>query len=332
MDWMTELEDELNKKTTAEAAPVEAPAEAAPVEAPAEAAPVEAPAEAPVEAPAEAQDSTPVTAESEAPAEAPAAEASEPAEPAAAPKHKEPFIPKSRLDEEIDKRRKLEEELTTAKDLVRQFLTTAQQQQAQQAQAQQAKQPEEDPLDTLADLEHQALLEGDVDKAKFFRRKANQIMMEQAQAKAYQASQQQFAVSSEDYQFQTRLQQITQEHPEFDQTSPLYDEQLTNMALTIGQGLMTQGVRKGEILDRVLNVLSPVLSARAKPTSQEPQPQPQPLRQVAEKVAAAKAQPPSTNSAGSAPRGEAKYDFSSMTIEDFERLPQDEINRILRRM
>jgi chemotaxis protein histidine kinase CheA len=321
MDWMTELEDELNKKTTAEAAPVETPEEAAPAE---------TPAEAPVEAQAEAQDSTPVTAESEAPAEAPAAEASEPAEPAAAPKHKEPFIPKSRLDEEIDKRRKLEEELTTAKDLVRQFLTTAQQQQAQQAQAQQAKQPEEDPLDTLADLEHQALLEGDVDKAKFFRRKANQIMMEQAQAKAYQASQQQFAVSSEDYQFQTRLQQITQEHPEFDQTSPLYDEQLTNMALTIGQGLMTQGVRKGEILDRVLNVLSPVLSARAKPAAQEPQPQP--LRPVAEKVAAAKAQPPSTNSAGSAPRGEAKYDFSSMTIEDFERLPQDEINRILRRM
>jgi hypothetical protein len=246
------------------------------------------------------------------------------------------------LDEEIEKRRKLEEELTTAKDLVRQFLTAAQQQQAQQAQAQQAQQPEEDPLDTLADLEHQALLEGDVDKAKFFRRKANQIMMEQAQAKAYQASQQQFAYSSEDYQFQTRLQQITQEYPEFNQNSPMYDEQLTNMALTIGQGLMTQGVRKGEILDRVLNVLSPVLAARAKPTAQTQQatqtapqtatqPAPQPIRPVAEKVAAAKAQPPSTNSAGSAPRGEAKYDFSNMTIEDFERLPQDEINRILRR-
>jgi hypothetical protein len=97
----------------------------------------------------------------------------------------------------------------------------------------------------------------------------------------------------------------------------MYDEQLTNMALAIGQGLSTQGVRKGEILDRVLTVLSPVLAARAQPAA--PSQPPQPLRPVAEKVAAAKAQPPSTNSAGSAPRGEAKYDFTSMTIEDFER-------------
>ena len=308
-DWMEQLEKEID----AAPAPTEAPAPVEPEPLPVEPEPLPAESE-----PAEPEpvDATPESEPEPEPASV---------DPEPAPKTKEPFIPKSRLDEEIEKRRKLEADMAVAKELLQRM---SQQQQAPQQQQQQAPQQTlDDMIDDLATKEYEALLEGDIAKAKEFRKQSNMLMTRQAQEQAWQASQQTVVANNEEYVFQSRLQQITTEYPIFNADSPDYDEGVANMALAIGQGLIQQGVPKAQILDRVLGAMKPLLDTRY---GQPPTQQPAPIRNVAQKVATAKAQPPATHNAGSVSKAPAKYDVMSMTVEDFEKLPPEEINRMLR--
>lgn len=310
-DWMEQLENEID----AAPAPTEAPAPVEPEPLPVEPEPLPAEPE-----PAEPE---PVgaTPESE-PEPEPASVDHEPA-----PKAKEPFIPKSRLDEEIEKRRKLEADMAVAKELLQRM---SQQQQAPQQQQQAPQQTLDDMIDGLATKEYEALLEGDIAKAKEFRKQSNMLMTRQAQEQAWQASQQTVVANNEEYVFQSRLQQITTEYPVFNADSPEYDEGVANMALAISQGFIQQGVPKSQILDQVLQTMKPLLDARYGKAAQQPSEPPAPIRNVAQKVATAKAQPPATHNAGSVSKAPAKYDVMSMTVEDFEKLPPDEINRMLR--
>jgi hypothetical protein len=313
-DWMTELEDELKNK------PTEAPAavEPEPTEAPA---PVEPePTEAPAEAGPEATEAQPVE---ETPAPVVAGE-----EPT--PQQRAPMIPKSRLDEEIEKRRKAETDLTTAKQLIQQFLAQTQQQQQPQTQQKPAEPDLDDVLVELASKEHAALMEGDVESAKEIRKQSNKLLVEQARREAYSAAQYTTSANAEDMAFQQSLEAATRAYPIFDANSPDYDETLSNMALAIGQGLAAQGVPKSRIIYATLEQMKPVLDMRQQPAALEPQAAPAPIKNVAAKVAASRAQPPATQSAGSTQRAAAKLDVMSMTVEDFEKLPQDEINKLLR--
>ena len=174
------------------------------------------------------------------------------------------------------------------------------------------------------------MLEGDIAKAKEFRKQSNMLMTRQAQEQAWQASQQTVVANNEEYVFQSRLQQITTEYPIFNADSPDYDEGVANMALAIGQGFIQQGVPKSQILDQVLQTMKPLLDARYGKAAQQPSEPPAPIRNVAQKVATAKAQPPATHNAGSVSKAPAKYDVMSMTVEDFEKLPKEEIDRMLR--
>jgi hypothetical protein len=154
-------------------------------------------------------------------------------------------------------------------------------------------------------------------------------MMQQAQylaqSQAQQYSQQAVTANNEEYLFQTRLAQITTEFPIFNENSPQYDQQLSNMALTIGKGLIADGVPKVQILDRVMEVMQPMLVMRQAP--QQSQPVPQAQRSLQANVQAAASQPPATHRAGSTPQ-RSNIDVNSMTIEDFEKLTDKEIEQL----
>jgi hypothetical protein len=238
------------------------------------------------------------------------------------------MIPKTRLDEEIEKRRKSEADLATAKQLIQQFLVQQAQQQPQQQAQQQPKEPDIDDL--LADLavkEHNALLEGDVDTARTIRQQSNKLLVEQARREAYSAAQYTSSVSAEEAAFQHSLETATRTYPVFDANSPEYDETISNMALAIGRGLAAQGVPKSQIIYATLEQMKPVLATRQQAAAPSvPQP-PQPQRSMQTNVQAAAAQPPATHRAGSAPQ-RSRIDVSTMTIEDFEKLSEKEIEQL----
>lgn len=304
-DWMTDLEAEANR-------PTEEPTEAPVVETP----PVQED-----EQPEEVSVQTAPTEEGEV--EGTIVE--ETAEPAQSPRTaKEPFIPKSRLDSEIEKRRKLEEDLRLAQDFIRRSMESPQQQQPQQPQK-----TVDEVLDDMYQQEYDALMDGDTAKALQLRRESDRIKMDQfARMAAYNA---QTAVSgnTEQMVFNQRLEQTVQQYPMFVETSDQYDPELTKTALTIGESLKARGMNSVQALEETIKILQPVLQARmpAAPAPATPAPN---RSNVQQKVAAARVQPPSTQSAGTTQRTPAKHDVMSMTIEDFESLPQDEINRMLR--
>lgn len=315
MDWMTELEDELKNKPAeaVEPAPTEEPApepveeEAAP--APAEVAPAPEPAEvAPAPEPAEPEP---------APVEEEAAPATEP--------QRAPMIPKSRLDEEIEKRRRLEEELK----LARSFVEATLQQPKQQQQPQEPQPTPEDIINILYKKEYDALLDGDTAAAMQFRRQADAIRTETIRQATLAEAQNVVTGNFEQTAFNQRLSQVVEQYPVFLETSDDYDPELAQMALNIGNSFKAQGMNSIAALEKTVETLKPLLSARYAALA-APAAAPAPIRNVAAKVAAAKAQPPATQSAGSTQRAPAKLDVMSMTVEDFEKLPQDEINRLLR--
>lgn len=309
-DWMTELEDELKNKPTEAPAAVEpgpteepAPVEPEPTEAPAEAEPEATEAQPAEEAPA------PVTTEEEP-----------------APQQRAPMIPKSRLDEEIEKRRKLEEELKLARSFVEQ---TMQQRQAPQ-QPQEPQSSPDDILNALYKREYDALLDGDTAAAMQFRRQADGLRTEMIRQQTLYEAQNVVHGNFEQTAFNQRLTQVVEQYPVFLETSDDYDPQLAQMALTMGNAFKAQGMNSVAALEKTLETLKPILDARYTPPAQTPASAPAPIKNVAAKVAASRAQPPATQSAGSTQRAAAKLDVMSMTVEDFEKLPQDEINKLLR--
>jgi hypothetical protein len=97
------------------------------------------------------------------------------------------------------------------------------------------------------------------------------------------------------------------------------------MALAIGRGLAAQGVPKSQIINATLTQMQPVLAMRQ--AAQQPAPVPPAPRSMQANVQAAVAQPPATHRAGSTPQRSAQ-DVSSMTIEDFEKLSDKEIEQL----
>jgi hypothetical protein len=330
-DWLTELEDELKNESTPTTTTADVPTEAPE--------PLDTTTDAPAEAQADEQglsDATQEATTSRATSVAPEHSVTDNAEtPAPAAPAKEAFIPKSRLDEEIDKRRRLEDERNKAiedRRLMEEFVRTTMERNVAQRQPQQPQVPKEDPIEALYKQEIEALMDGDTAAALQLRRQADDIKAQQYMQYAMQQAQQTttgaMTANNEEYIFQTKLAKVTSENPFFDESSDQYDSGLTNMALTIGKGLLNEGVPKTQILDRVMEVMTPVLTMRQQPA--QPSHPPAPIQSVQQKVAAARAQPPATQNSGSSSRSPAKHDVMSMTVEDFERLPQDEINRLLR--
>jgi hypothetical protein len=287
--------------------------------------PQEQPTEQPTELPSEQPTGEPQVVD---PVPAPAATDDTPPPPAPQQEQRQPspMIPKSRLDEEIEKRRKLEEELKLARTFVEQTLQQRQVQQQQPQQPQQQQPSPEEIVTALYKKEYDALLDGDTEAALNFRRQADNLRTEIIRQQTFMEAQTVVNGNFEQTAFNQRLSQVVEQYPVFLETSADYDPQLAQMALNIGNSFKAQGMNSITALEKTLEMLQPLLQAKYTPAAPI-QPQPTVQRSMQTNVQAAAAQPPATHRAGSAPQ-RSRIDVSTMTIEDFEKLSDKEIEQL----
>lgn len=257
------------------------------------------------------------------------------------------YIPKKRFDEVVSQRNDaalerdtLAEQVRLMQNYVRQL--QAQQQQPQQApqqpqQTQQQQQAQDQGDAQMRDLRrayNQSLIDGDLDQADkvmdamdaLRRRQIEQSIINQTvnQTRAMTADE------ADMREYNTRLSTYVQQNPVFDENSPYYDAEIANQALEVGKALIQSGMTRTQALDRIISIFSPTAQQRmaqfAPPATAAAPAQPQTINRAPAKTGV---QPPAIHTTGGTGKSNPKYDTSAMTIEDFERLSEDEIAKIL---
>ena len=248
-------------------------------------------------------------------------------------------IPKKRFDEVVTQRNDLAlERDTLAKqvEMMQNYIkqVQAQQQQAQQPQQQQPQQPPaQDQMRELRRLYNQSLIDGDLERADQAMDMMDNLRRQQIEREVLQRAVTETRAMSADemdqQQYFTKLNSYVQEYPVFDENSPYYDAQLSNEALEIGKALIQSGMTRTQALDKLIGIFGPIAKTRvpqAAPAALAPTAAPAP---TARPAAPAAAQPPAIHRTGATGKASAKYDTANMTIEDFERLSESEIAKIL---
>ncbi|MBD3815246.1 MAG: hypothetical protein IE913_02065 [Halothiobacillus sp.] len=242
-------------------------------------------------------------------------------------------VPKSRLDDEIAKRRQAEQEAAN----LREFISRLTKQQA--AQQGQPQQEEQSAFDEAAKIkaEYDALIEGDTEKALAIRREISEHQRRVLLQEVQMQSQGIDARMRDDLAFNERLQTVVATFPVFNEASEQFNPNLAQMAVRMGDAYVAQhGMTRTQALERTVmdlveaGVLTP---AQARQTEQAapalaptPMSAPAPAQKqdpgLERKVAAINKQPPSTNAGSS--RGttdNVKVNPATMTQDEWESLP-----------
>lgn len=271
--------------------------------------------EEPEETVAEEETSEEVEEEPETVAEEP-----EPEPEVAAEEPKKPMVPKSRLDEVLQKQKALQKQLDDLK---------ANQQPADDA-------PDEYNF-AEKEVEYQnLLLDGEADKAAALRaeiRKAErtQIEYEMSQKMTETVSQNQIASS-----LQQAATALEAEFPVFDQKSDQYDEALTQEVIELRDAFIIKGENAVAALSKAAKFVisenglvdtAPSLAAESAPKPNVDEVAKK-RAQVSKKLKAADSQPPELQGEGTATRGEKALDLSNMTEEEFDALPEATLKRL----
>lgn len=246
-------------------------------------------------------------------------------------------IPKKRFDEVVTQRNDLALERDTLAKQVEMMQNYIKQVQAQQQQVQQQPQqpqqpPAQDQMRELRRLYNQSLIDGDLDRADQAMDMMDNLRRQQIEREVLQrAVTETRALSADEMdqrQYFAKLNSYVQEYPVFDENSPYYDAQLSTEALEIGKALIQSGMTRTQALDKLIGIFGPIAKSRL--PAQEPTPTaasaPAP---IARQAAPAPVQPPAIHRTGATGKASAKYDTANMTIEDFERLSDSEIAKIL---
>lgn len=244
-------------------------------------------------------------------------------------------IPKKRFDEVVTQRNDLALERDTLAKQVEMMQNYIKQVQAQQQQVQQQPQqpqqpPAQDQMRELRRLYNQSLIDGDLDRADQAMDMMDNLRRQQIEREVLQRAVTETRALSADemdqQQYFTKLNSYVQEYPVFDENSPYYDAQLSTEALEIGKALIQSGMTRTQALDKLIGIFGPIAKTRVPQTAPAPTSAPAP---VARQAAPAPVQPPAIHRTGATGKASAKYDTANMTIEDFERLSESEIAKIL---
>lgn len=245
-------------------------------------------------------------------------------------------IPKKRFDEVVTQRNDLALERDTLAKQVEMMQNYIKQVQAQQQQVQQQPQqqpqqpPAQDQMRELRRLYNQSLIDGDLDRADQAMDMMDNIRRQQIQQEVLQRAVTETRAMSADemdqQQYFTKLNSYVQEYPVFDENSPYYDAQLSTEALDIGKALIQSGMTRTQALDKLIGIFGPIAKTRVPQAAPTPTAAPAP---IARQAAPAPVQPPAIHRTGATGKASAKYDTANMTIEDFERLSESEIAKIL---
>jgi len=244
----------------------------------------------------------------------------EPEPEAVAEEPKKPMVPKSRLDEVLQKQKALQKQLDDMKA---------------------AQKPAEDAPDEYnfaeKEMEYQnLLLDGEAEKAAALRAEIRTAERTQIE---YEMSQKMTETVSQNQQA-TALQQaattLEAEFPVFDQKSDQYDEAMTQEVIDLRDAFIIKGENPVAALSKAAKFVinenglidnTPTLAADTAPKANVDEIAKK-RAEVSKKLKAADAQPPELQGEGTATRGEKGIDLATLTEEEFDALPEATLKRL----
>ncbi len=244
----------------------------------------------------------------------------EPAEEEVVAEDEQPRIPKDRFDDVNNKRKAAEEE----RDRLRQQLEALQERN---------EEPEQPAYDYKAkDKEAvDAILEGDTEKYDAIQDEIRASLREEILNEARKIARQEGGQVREEMTFEETGAKIEQDYPEFSDSSETYSEEARNELLELYVGYARTGnYTKAQALERAAEKAARIygykpLSQRDDSGLAESADNVVNIRKpdVKKKTKAANSQPPELASKAKGVSEEAKIDFSSMSDEEFESLPEE---------
>lgn len=220
-----------------------------------------------------------------------------------------PSIPKTRLDVEVAKRKALEVKI-------------AEIERRERAAAEAAENKFD--FDAREEAYMEAVLDGDKEKARTIRAEIRAAESAQYQYQAAVVQDAAVTQTREQLEFDNAIQTAVTAHPELNTESESYNQDLLNMTNTMFAGLVSQGYQRADAMNLAVNQVMGMRQPTELGSMQEAPAAPVPgtkQTEVAKKVEAATAQPPSTsalpesNATGTA---EMAPDITRMSDEEFD--------------
>ncbi len=240
-------------------------------------------------------------------------------EPVEVEEKKAPMVPKSRLDEVLQKQKALQKQLEELQTARVEAVTEA---------------PEYNFAAKEAEYQ-QFVLDGESEKAIALRTEIRNAEKQQIMFEVQQTTTQNIQESTEVQAIQAKATELEQQYPVFDVNSADHDADLLKEALELRDAFMMQGYDGPYALERAvtttLNMKKPELleteAPKVDPKIAELNKKKQTAK-VSEKIEASKQQPPSMKGEGAAQRGDKPVDLNKLSEKEFQALPEETLKRL----
>lgn len=236
------------------------------------------------------------------------------------PQPKSPMVPKSRLDEVLAKQKALQKQVDDMKA----------------ASETPAEAPEEYDFDTKEIEYQQLVLDGDAEKAVALRKEIRGAEKAQIEWDMEQKMGQTVQQNAQATALQQAAIEMEASFPVFDQNSDQFNEEYTNEVVELRDAFIIKGYDAVDALGKAVNFVvkdrglddtpsdGPALAASQQKIEQSAKKK----ATVAKKLKAAESQPPELEGEGSSSRGENVVNFSGMSEDEFNALPDATIQRL----
>jgi len=223
---------------------------------------------------------------------------------------KEPMIPKSRFDEVLAKQKALQKKLEEATAPAIEAITEA---------------PEYD-FDAKEIQYQDHILNGEPEKATALRADMRKAEREQMIFEMQNRMGQTVQKNQEALELEAKAQQIALTHPQLDETSATYDQNLTQEVLELRDAFIVQGFTGADALDRaakyVVGSTNPISTPKTENNVTETK---RKVANVQKKLDAAESQPPAMKGQN---KTEKKIDLNVLSTEEFDALPAETLRRM----
>lgn len=273
------------------------------------------------EMPEEEQEEEEVVAEE---TEEPVAEVESEPEPEPEPEKKEHMVPKSRLDEVLQKQKALQKQLEDMK----------------KAQEPPANAPAPYDFDSKEREYMNLVLDGKEADAVKLRQEIRNAEKAQLEFDMNEKMQQTVQYNAQATALQAAANELEAQFPVFDQNSEAYNEGYTQEVIGLRDAFIMQGYDAVDALTKAANFViktndlaapeptSSTLDARTAPKQKPVDEVAKKRAEVSKKLKAAESQPPELPGESSAARGERAVDVSTMSEDEFNALPDATIKRL----
>jgi len=273
------------------------------------------------EMPEEEQEEEEVVAEE---TEEPVAEAESEPEPEPEPEKKDHMVPKSRLDEVLQKQKALQKQLEDMK----------------KAQEPPANAPDPYDFDSKEREYMNLVLDGKEADAVKLRQEIRNAEKAQLEFDMNEKMQQTVQHNAQATALQAAANELEAQFPVFDQNSEAYNEGYTQEVIGLRDAFIMQGYDAVDALTKAANFViktndlaapeptSSTLDARTAPKQKPVDEVAKKRAEVSKKLKAAESQPPELPGESSAARGERAVDVSTMSEDEFNALPDATIKRL----